>query len=681
MKPTSTGPATQAGSNASADRANSRSLDAQFCRVFEEITARLLTSPATDVDALLQEHPEHADRLRELLPAIRAMAEMGHASGSRAPESRGGLAGDALAGHSLDQTSATDRTLGDFRLLREIGRGGMGIVYEAEQISLARRVALKVLPFASVLDERQRARFKNEAMAAALLKHPNIVTVYSVGCERGVHYYAMELVEGQSLAEVITELRKRDERPKREGVNKTPLPSKGGARGGSEAADAKPPGATAGLPGSASAYSKNPPDTLRAGVLLTIQSTSSPAYFRTVAELGIQAADALEYAHSSGVIHRDIKPANLIVDSQGKLSITDFGLARIGDATANLTMTGDLLGTLRYMSPEQALGKPTEVDHRTDVYSLGITLYELLTLQPAFAYDDRQQLLKRIADDEPKRPSQLNARIPQDLETIILKAIAKDSRERYASAQDLATDLRRFLEHKPIAARRPTLLQRTNKLIHRHRTASVMLDVAAIFFVMFTTAVVADRRRHVREASRFVAMSIQAARTALVANDVTQAVQRSSEAQTRIDADRLTNQALMEETATLLQEAERYAKFVPLLEKARTHRSRERTGIAPAEEALALYRVMDKPNWLDALRPADLPQAHIKRITEGVYELLLLKADDFTRWSDNWSLPNRDNQYIEAVEYLEKARSFHAPSRGYYWLLGSDRKITSVFGL
>ena len=188
-------------------------------------------------------------------------------------------------------------------------------------------------------------------------------------------------------------------------------------------------------------------------------STRNRAYFRNVARLGIEAAEALEHAHQEGIIHRDIKPANLMVDAKGNLWVTDFGLARL-QSDSGLTITGDLLGTLRYMSPEQALGKRVLIDGRTDIYSLGATLYELLTLQPAFDGRDRQELLRRIADEEPRSPRKLNGSVPRELETILLKALSKEPESRYATARELADDLRRFLENKPIKAKRPT---RTSK--------------------------------------------------------------------------------------------------------------------------------------------------------------------------------------------------------------------------
>jgi hypothetical protein len=318
----------------------------------------------------------------------------------------------------------------------------MGIVYEAEQLSLNRRVALKVLPFAATLDARQLQRFKNEAQAAAHLQHQNIVPVYAVGCERGVHYYAMQFIDGQTLAALIAELR--------------------GATGSKECAEVEPTGPYTPSGGG---------ETAAVAALSTEHSTRSPAFFRAVAELGRQAAEGLEHAHQLGVIHRDVKPGNLLVDDRGNLWITDFGLAHC-QSQASLTMTGDLVGTLRYMSPEQALAQRVVVDHRTDVYSLGATLYELLTLEPAFTGQDRQELLRQIAFDEPCPPRRLNKIIPAELETIVLKALEKIPADRYATAQEMADDLRRFLLDEPIRAKRPTLLQRARRWGRRHRAVA-----------------------------------------------------------------------------------------------------------------------------------------------------------------------------------------------------------------
>jgi serine/threonine protein kinase/Flp pilus assembly protein TadD len=370
--------------------------------------------------------------------------------------------------------------LGDYRILREVGRGGMGVVYEAEQLSLGRRVALKVLPFAAAMDARQLQRFKNEAQVAAHLHHTNIVPVHAVGCERGVHYYAMQYIDGEPLDRVIQNLRRQQRLQNH----------------ASEPEPANPPTA---------AYSPAPPASASPSVqtaqpvqaaLSTEQSISSREFFQTVARLGIQAAEALDHAHQQGILHRDIKPANLLLDVRGNLWITDFGLARFQTDT-RLSLTGDRVGTLRYMSPEQALAKRVVVDHRTDIYSLGVTLYELLTLEPPFQGTDREELLRQVAFEEPRPPRRLNKRIPAELETIVLKAMEKNPAERYATAQELASDLGRFLRDEPVRARRPTLVQRARKWSRRHRAvvvASTVVLALALVLLGATGGWVVQRR-------------------------------------------------------------------------------------------------------------------------------------------------------------------------------------------
>jgi tetratricopeptide (TPR) repeat protein len=340
---------------------------------------------------------------------------------------------------------------------------------------------VKVLPFAAMLDERQLARFKNEARAAASLHHPHIVPVFYVGVERGVHYYAMQYVEGESLAEVGPA---RQAGPTSDSVTADPARQAGptgsrpgaprGLRSGDQTGAAASADAALRLPHAAPGSTV---DALRdARAAATRREPTAPAHFRRVAELGMQAAEALHYAHESGVVHRDVKPSNLLVEPNGHLWVADFGLARIG-ADPTMTLTGDLLGTLRYMSPEQVRGKNALVDHRTDVYSLGVTLYELLTLVPAFAAEDGESLLDQVLHREPSAPRTLQRAIPAEMETIVLKAIRKDAADRYATAQDLADDLARFLDSKPIVARRPTVVDRAVMWSRRH--AGLVLAVGA----------------------------------------------------------------------------------------------------------------------------------------------------------------------------------------------------------
>jgi tetratricopeptide (TPR) repeat protein len=233
-------------------------------------------------------------------------------------------------------------------------------------------------------------------------------------------------------------------------------------------------------------------------------------YFQTVAEFGIQAAEALDYAHEHGIVHRDIKPSNLILDEDGNLWVTDFGLARI-ESDSNLTMTGDVLGTLRYMSPEQALAKRPLLDHRTDIYSLGATLYELLTLQPAFPETDRRELLRQIADEDPRHPRSINKAIPMELETIVEKALAKDATERYAAAGDLAADLQRFLDHKPLMARRPTISERARKWARRNLGLLGAASIALVLTIIVGLALAYDRAERQMKATAFVNEALQEA--------------------------------------------------------------------------------------------------------------------------------------------------------------------------
>jgi serine/threonine protein kinase len=372
-----------------------------------------------------------------------------------------------------------EEPLGDFRIVRAIGRGGMGVVYEAVQLSLGRRVALKVLPFAATLDPKHLQRFKNEAQAAAHLNHPHIVPVHAVGCERGVHFYAMQYVEGRTLADLIADLRRQrqDKETRRQGDKET--------ENIAQAATVTQPG-----------DQKTGPVSLSPCLPVSLSG-----FFRTVAELGVQAAEALEHAHQTGVVHRDVKPANLLLDAAGKLWVTDFGLARF-QAGPGLTADGDLIGTLRYMSPEQAAGHPV-VDHRADVYSLGATLYELLTLQPAFDARDRADLLRRVATHDPPALRALNPAVPADLETVVLKAMAKAPEERYASARELAADLRRFLEDRPVQARRPGPLEKAAKWARRHRplvAAAVGVLLAAVAALSAVVVLIAAEQARTREA-------------------------------------------------------------------------------------------------------------------------------------------------------------------------------------
>jgi serine/threonine protein kinase/tetratricopeptide (TPR) repeat protein len=476
-------------------------MSAGLAEAFDKLTSRLQAGEAIGLEEVRQKYPEHADELLQLLPALAALGDL-----AAAPEA-------SPLGEGVPEA------LGDFRILREVGRGGMGVVYEAEQLSLQRRVALKVLPFAGTLDPRQLQRFRLEAQAAAALHHSNIVPVYFVGSDRGVHYYAMQFIDGQSLAEIIRALRP---------------PSAAAGTGAQERTTAyRPAGPGASPEGATEAVAGH--DTLASA-----QAARGRDYFRRVAELGVQAAEALDHAHQAGIVHRDVKPANLMLDARGSLWVTDFGLAHVQHGDASLTASGDLVGTLRYMSPEQALAKRAVIDHRTDVYSLGVTLYELLTLEPAFAGGDRQELLRRIAVEEPRPPRRIDRAIPAELETIILKAMEKDPVERYGTAQELAGDLRRFLEDRPIQARRPSWWQVVVKWARRHRT----LVTAALTFLVLLAIVLAGSTVWVWRAAVRAGRAEAAALAALDEKQAALETAQQREAESKAVLDFVTNKVI-----------------------------------------------------------------------------------------------------------------------------------------
>ncbi len=449
----------------------------QLVEVLERYMADLERGVAPDEQSLLAANPELADELRPYLESLRLLD--GATRDMRLPRA-------GVNGQRDDAEKSTGRQIGEYRIVREIGRGGMGIVYEAHQQSLNRKVALKILPFAAVLDQRQIARFRNEAQAAAQLHHPHIVPVFAVGQEQGVNYYAMQYIDGQSLEQAIAELRASKQR---RATNST--------RGHGE------------VNGSTTTLLVRP-----ASALPSRHSFEQGDIFQTVARLGREAAEALHHAHEHGIVHRDVKPSNLLIDGDGKLWVTDFGLARMQNDNG-VTLTGDVVGTLRYMSPEQANGS-TLVDARTDVYSLGVTLYELITQAHAHPGEDRQTLLRQIINDEPIAPRKINPAVPIDLETIVLGAMARVRDERYVSAQALADDLGRFLEGKPTLARRPSLADRLGKWARRHRSLVAMAS-AALVLLSIVSAV--GMVMLAREQSRTSAALAESERNAKVAQE------------------------------------------------------------------------------------------------------------------------------------------------------------------
>ncbi len=456
----------------------------------EEFLQRYRQGERPPLREYVERHPELADEIREVFPAMALMENIA-------------LADDSLEGPARSVAAAPLEQLGDYRIIRQVGQGGMGIVYEAEQVSLGRHVALKVLPRKMLLDSKQRRRFEREARAAAKLHHTNIVPVFGVGEHDGMPYYVMQFIQGLGLDDVLDELRrlKGASEPIVGGrISRKEMTAAEVARslltGQFEPVPENELDRTADAPPNGVAVPKTPATTSRAdtgsvsssSVVLPGQSgigSSSrrkPTYWHSVAQIGVQVAEALEHAHGQGILHRDIKPSNLLLDLRGTVWVTDFGLAKAEDQQ-ELTHTGDILGTLRYMPPEAFEGK---TDRRGDIYSLGLTLYELLALRPAFDEADRNRLIKLVTTTEPSRLARLNPSVPRDLVTIVHKAIDRDPAHRYATAAELALDLQRFLHDEPIRARRVSLRERAWRWCRRNPALAFTVGLAAAALVAVT---------------------------------------------------------------------------------------------------------------------------------------------------------------------------------------------------
>jgi serine/threonine-protein kinase len=471
-------------------------------------------------------YPELAEQIRELFPALVLMEDV-----RPSPQ--------PAAATTLDAGSL--RRLGEYRIVREVGRGGMGVVYEAEQESLGRRVALKLLPPGALADARQVERFQREARAAARLHHTNIVPIFGVGEENGTHYYVMQYIEGRPLDEVLAELRRLrfehhqlaepvtemepasvdipkgakspagDKAPSNVAVARALWQGRLGPGSEPEIHSQEPAGAPGHLPAGAGQ------DSDRAGWTAadssSLLSCSQRPYAKTVAQIGLKIAEALDYAAGQGVLHRDVKPSNLLLDVWGTVWLTDFGLAK-ASGTPDLTRTGDLLGTLRYLAPERFEGR---ADVRSDVYSLGLTLYEMLALRPAFTGHDQAELVGRISAADAPRLDQLSPPPPRDLVTIVHKAMAPDPADRYQSAEALAEDLRRFLDDRSIMARRAGFTEQTWRWCRRNPTMAGLLTALLVLLLVATGGSVwlvqqrAERRAEARRQEMALRRDIEAA--------------------------------------------------------------------------------------------------------------------------------------------------------------------------
>ncbi|MFK8111116.1 MAG: protein kinase [Rubripirellula sp.] len=384
----------------------------RLTELLDQYLSRLETGQSVDVELMLRQNPDVAEPLRvylQKLDGLRGIAPGFQDHGDLEP---------LVTGQAPSQVNSLE--LGDYTIVRELGRGGMGIVYEATQRSLDRRVALKLLPMASMLDPRQITRFKNESHAAAQLQHPNIVPVYNVGLHRGIHHYAMQFIEGQTVDQWIE------------------------------------------------------------------SSVATGDRWKDSVSMAVHAADALHCAHEGGIVHRDIKPSNLMIDHAGKVWVTDFGLARC-QSKHSVTLSGNLVGTLRYMSPEQADGRAELVDHRTDIYSLGATLFEMLTGEAAIQGEDGSAVLRQIIDGVPPKLRRNHPELPVDLEVVLQKSMASDRDDRYVTMLDFADDLKAVLANRPTAAKPLSLPKRLLRWTKRHQRLSMFTALAATLVLGLAT--------------------------------------------------------------------------------------------------------------------------------------------------------------------------------------------------
>jgi len=371
--------------------------DQRFDEILAEYFQAVEAGQSPEKEALVSRYPEFADELEEFFAEkerfdqFARQLQLAGSVGVGSPEAQGQPPSSPCEEPTIDTSersmpsSGTKvRYFGDYELLEEIARGGMGVVYKARQVSLNRIVALKMILAGQLASEEDVKRFRTEAEAAANLQHPGIVAIHEVGRHEGQHYFSMDYVEGTSLKELVRD---------------------------------------------------NPLSTDRAA-----------RYVRQIAE-------AIHYAHCQGTLHRDLKPSNVLIDAADGVRVTDFGLAKRIAGDSSLTATGQILGTPSYMSPEQAAGQLDQVKETADVYALGAILYELLTDRPPFKSDTPWDTLTQVRNNEPVSPRLLNPKISRDLETICLKAMAKEPSRRYGTADALAEDLRRHLNREPINAR------------------------------------------------------------------------------------------------------------------------------------------------------------------------------------------------------------------------------------
>lgn len=473
----------------------------------EEFTACLRSGQTPSVQSYASRYPDLADDIKGMLSSIALMEQLGRCESEFREQANAHVSAPSI------------ERLGEFDIVREIGRGGMGVVYEAIDRTLQRQVALKVLNGSALTTQKHIDRFRRESQLAAQLHHTNIVPVFGVGEEDGKHFYAMQYVESVSVHDIIEGLKRLPATLQATSATESGewnandgLGVAAALRGGEFAeprnihVSAKPSSVSVGDSGHVkvsqprSSFDQtidlsNARETQSKAddfdttmeissveVVSTFISASSfgDQYWRSVARIGVQVADALHYAHVQGILHRDIKPANLLFDANGTVWVADFGLAKLSE-TDDLTQTGDVVGTLKYMAPEQLSGK---ADARTDVYALGLTLYELLTLRPVHDGETYKDLFSQKQNANHASPRKLVPSIPRDLETIVQKSLELEVDKRYSSAREMHEDLQRFLDDRPILARRVTLGERAWRWCRRNRVLATMSAMLAGLFLM-----------------------------------------------------------------------------------------------------------------------------------------------------------------------------------------------------
>ena len=478
------------------NKSDDGSPDNEFIQqITDEFRHRLQQGDGVSIEEYCRQYPDFADQIREALRTVEfGQQDLSFSLGTEVAEF---------------ENEPPSEKIGLYRIVREIGRGGMGVVYRAEHESLGRHVALKVLPARMSSSPKAVARFQREGRSIASLHHTNIVPLYEVGEDQGQFFLAMQLIEGESLDQVIRKLSETEDSERSDATEKLLVQhSVTETFGETDVEIALAPS----------------PKSEVTSTALTEARSNIEKFCRFVADVGAQAAHALDYAHQRGLTHRDVKPSNLILDKRGVVWLTDFGLAKSDEE--ELTQTGDVLGTVRFMAPERFDG---DCDHRSDVYSLGLTLYEFLTLQPAFPSSQRLNLIYRIRTDDPAKIRAIQTDVPLDLETIILKAVEKDPAHRYRSALEFAEDLERFLRDEPIRARRMTWMERIYRWSRRNRSLAATLSALAIVLLLtaFGTSIAA--RYYQKLATDFSEVSRQNQRLA---------IRMESERDTAISAER-----------------------------------------------------------------------------------------------------------------------------------------------